>query len=128
MSEEKKLSISILKMIYEKATALPRACACQEMNLVKEDCIYQAHQSLPEDLKGNKNYFHTPQLSSHIKPILQNFYQAPAEAPNQQKQAIPKASKSSAFTLPAIVQRQSPLQERSKTPAGLLTIHMAHCA
>lgn len=61
---ETKLSISILKKICEKATALPGACAWQEVNLVKEDCRYQAYQSLPEYLKGNKNYFFTPQLSS----------------------------------------------------------------
>lgn len=124
---ETKLSISILKNICEKATALPGACAWQEMNLVKEDCRYQAHQSLP-DLKGSKNYFFTPQLSSYTKPLLQNFYQVPAEAANQQKQEKPKGSKSSAIVLPAIVQRQSPLQERAKAPGGLLTIHMAHCA
>lgn len=54
----------------------------------EEDCRYQACQFLPEDLKVNKNYFFTPHLSSYIKPVLQNFYQAPAEAANTQREKV----------------------------------------
>lgn len=79
---ETKLAISMLQKSYEEATAFPRASACQEMTLVKEDCRYQAHQSLPEVLLGNRNYFFIPQHSSYIQPVLQNFHQAPAEAAN----------------------------------------------